>query len=80
MKKYIINLEISSHGISDKAFCAVVKTHKRQSNKIYKSELTKINRENQVKCKYRVDPQRTRLNLIVELTWSDLGLKEFLKK
>ena len=65
---------------SDEAFCAVVKTHKRQSNKIYKSKLTKIKIENQVKCKYQVDPQRTRLTLITELTWSNLGLKEVLKK
>ena len=57
-----------------KRFCAVVKTHKCWSNKIYKSELTKIKILNQVKCKYRVDPQRTRL------TWSNLGLKEVLKK
>ena len=64
----------------DEAFCAVVKTHKCRSNKIYKFELTKINIENQVKCKYGVDPQRTRLTLIVELTWSNLGLKEILKK
>ena len=63
-----------------KHFSAVVKTHKRQSNKIYKSELTKIKIENQVKCKYRVDPQRTRLTLIAKLTWSNLGLKEVLKK
>ena len=30
--------------------------------------------------KYQVDPQRARLTLIVELTWSNLGLKEVLKK
>ena len=64
--------------ILTKRFCAVVKTHKRRSNKIYKSELTKIKIENQVK--YRVDPQRTRLTFIVELTWSNLGLKEVLMK
>ena len=46
--------------LSDEAFCAVVKIHKRQSNKIYISELTKIKIENQVKCKYYVDPQRIR--------------------
>ena len=63
-----------------KRFGAVVKTHKHRSNKIYKSELTKIKIEIQVKCKYRVDPQRTRLTLITELTWSNLGLKEILKK
>ena len=61
-------------------FRAVVKTHKHRSNKIYKSELTKIKIENQVKCKYQVDPQRTRLTLIAELTWSKLNLKEVLKK
>ena len=61
-------------------FCAIVKTHKRHSNKIYKSELTKIKILNQVKCKYLIDPQRTRLTLIVELTWSNFGLKEVLKK
>ena len=66
--------------IIDKAFCAVVKTHKRRSKKIYKSELTKIKIENQVKCKYRVDPHRTSLTLIAELTSSNLGLKEVLKK
>ena len=47
--------------------------------KIYKTELTKIKIENQVMCKYRVDPQRTRLTLIAELTCSNLGLKENLK-
>ena len=26
-------------------------------------------------CKYRVDPHRGGLTLIVELTWSNLGLK-----
>ena len=51
-----------------KRFGAVVKTHKRRSNKIYKSELTKIKIEN-----HWVDPQRTRLTLITELTWSNLG-------
>ena len=60
---------------SDEAFCAVVNTHKRRSNEIYKSELTMIKIQNQVKCKYRVDPQRTRLSLIAKLTWSNLGLK-----
>ena len=63
-----------------KCFCVVVKTHKRRSNKIYKFELTKIKIENQVKCNYRVDPQRTRLTLIAELTWSNLGIKKVLKK
>ena len=31
-------------------------------------------------CKYRVDPQRAGLTLIVELTWSNLGLKGVFKK
>ena len=39
-----------------KRFSAVIKTHKRRSKKIYKTELTKIKIENQVRCKYRVDP------------------------
>ena len=63
-----------------KRFSAVVKTHKHRSNKIYKTELTKIKIENQVMCKNRVDPQRTRLTLIAELNWSNLGLKEVSKK
>ena len=63
-----------------KRFSAVVKTHKHRSKKIYKTELTEIKIENQAMCKYRVDLQRTRLTLIAELTWSNLGLKEVLKK
>ena len=39
------------HWVIDEAFCAVVKTHKRRSNKIYKFELTMTKIENQVKCK-----------------------------
>ena len=31
-------------------------------------------------CKYRVDPHRAGLTLIVELTWSNLGVKEVLKE
>ena len=31
-------------------------------------------------CQYRVDPQRVGLTLIVELTWSKLGLKRVLNK
>ena len=73
-------MPIVSTQSADEEFCAVVKTHKRQSKEIYKSKLTKIKIENQVKCKYRVDKQRTRLTLIAELTWSNLGLKEVLKK
>ena len=64
-----------SCGIIDVSFSCVVKTQKRWSNKIYKTELTKIRYNNQVLCKYRVDPQRARLTLIAELTWSNLGLK-----
>ena len=31
-------------------------------------------------CKYHVDPQRTGLTLIAELTWSNLGLKGIFKE
>ena len=62
----------------DVAFLCIVKTQKCKSNKIYKTELTKI--RNKIKCKYRVDPQRAGFTLIVELTGSNLGLKEILKK
>ena len=62
------------------AFSCVVKTQKRWSNKIYKTELTKIRYKNRVMCKYRVDPQRVGLTLIAELTWSNLGLKGVLNK
>ena len=61
-------------------FLCVVKTQRRWSNKIYKTELTKTRYNNQVLCKYRVDPQRAGLTLIVELTWSNLGLKGVLNK
>ena len=66
--------------ILTKRFSAVVKINKRRSNKISKTELTQTKIENQVMCKYRVDPQWARLTLIAELTWSNLGLKEVLKK
>ena len=68
-----------AHGVSwylMKRFSTVVNTHKRRSNKIYKTELTNRKIENQVMCKYQVDPHRVGLTLIVELTWSNLGLKE----
>ena len=65
--------------ILTKHFCALVKHTKRKSKKIYKTKLTNIKIENQVMCKYRVDPQRAGLILIAELTWSNLGLKEVLK-
>ena len=58
----------------------VVKTQRRWSNKIYKTELTKKRYNNQVLGKYRVDPQRAGLTLIAELTWSNLGLKGVLNK
>ena len=53
----------------DVSFSCVVKTRRRWSNKIYKTELTKTRYNNQVLGKYRVDPQRAGLTLIVELTW-----------
>ena len=62
------------------SFSCVVKTQRRCSKKIYKTELTKIRYKNQVLCKYRVDPQRAGLTLIAELTWSNLGLKGVLNK
>ena len=64
----------------DGSFSCVVKTQKQWSNKIYKTEITNIRYKNQVLCKYRVDPQRAGLTLIVELTWSNLGLKRVLNK
>ena len=64
----------------DESFSCVVKTQKRRSKNFYKTELTKIRYNNQVLCKYWVDPQRPGLTLIAELTWSNLGLKGFLNK
>ena len=61
-------------GRDDVSFSCVVKTQRRWSNKIYKTELTKTRYNNQVLGKYRVDPQRAGLTLIAELTWSNLGL------
>ena len=66
--------------VSDVSFSCVVKTQRRWSNKIYKTELTKTRYNNQVLGKYRVDPQRAGLTLIAELTWSNLGLKRVLNK
>ena len=63
-------------GLSDVSFSCVVKTQRRWSKKIYKTELTKTRYNNQVLGKYRVDPQRAGLTLRAELTWSNLGLKE----
>ena len=68
------------HWYADVSFSCVVKTQKCWSNKIYKTELTKIRYKNQVMCKYQVDPQRVGLTLIAELTWSNLGLKGVLNK
>ena len=62
------------------SFSCVVKTQKRWSNKIYKTELTKTRYNNQVLGKYRVNPKRAVLTLIAELTWSNLGLKEVLNE
>ena len=64
----------------DVSFSCVVKTQRRWSNKIYKIKLTKTRSNNQVLGKYRVDPQRAVLTLIVEWTSSNLGLKGVLKK
>ena len=64
----------------DASFSCIVKTQRRWSNKIYKTELTKTRYNNQVLGKYRVDPQRAGLTLIVELTWSNLGLKGVFNK
>ena len=64
----------------DVSFSCVVKTQRRWSNKIYKTELTKTRYNNQVLGKYRVDLQRAGLTLIAELTWSKLGLKGVLNK
>ena len=69
----------SSKQPTDVSFLCVVKTQRRWSKKIYKTELTKTRYNNQVLGKYRVDPQRAGLTLIVELTWSNLGLKGVFK-
>ena len=75
-----INLHKSILVVLDGLFSCVVKSQKRRSKKIYKTELTKIKYQNQVLCKYRVDPQRAGLTLTAELTWSNLGLKRVLNK
>ena len=46
-------------------FLCVVKTQRRWSKKIYKTELTKTRYNNQVLGKYRVDQQRAGLTLII---------------
>ena len=68
------------HLASDVSFSCVVKTQRRWSKKIYETEPTKTRYNNQVLGKYRVDPQRAGLTLIVELTWSNLGIKGVLNK
>ena len=75
-----IDIRKRRNRIVDVSFLCVVKTQRRWSNKIYKTELTKTRYNNQVLGKYRVDPQRAGLTLIAELTWSNLGLKEVLNK
>ena len=54
--------------VDDVSFSCVVKTQRRCSNKIYKTELTKARYNNQVLGKYPVDPQRAGLTLTTELT------------
>ena len=76
----VVDILTLKRSVLDESFLCVVKTQKRWSNKISKTELTKITYTNQVMCKYRVDPQRAGLTLIAELTWSKLGLKGVLKK
>ena len=65
---------------ADVLYLCVIKTQRRWSNKIYKTELTKTRYNNQVLGNYRVDAQRVGLTLIAELTWSNLGLKGVLNK
>ena len=74
-----VRLNILS-SMTDVSFSCVVKSQRRWSKKNYKTELTKTRYNNQVLGKYRVDPQRVGLTLIVELTWSNLGLKRVLNK
>ena len=59
---------VSPVHVVDVSFSCVVKSQRRWSNKVYKTELTKIRYKNQVLCKYQVDPQREGLTLIIELT------------
>ena len=77
---FINRVAWSCHENIDVSFSCIVKTQRRWSNKIYKTELTKIRYKNQVLRKYRVDPQRVGFTLIAELTWSNLRLKGVLKK
>ena len=66
--------------VPDVSFSCVVKTQRRWSNKIYKTELTKTRYNNRVLGKYQVDQHRAGLTLIAELTSSNLGLKGVLNK
>ena len=52
--------------------------YKLRCSSILQSIKTRYN--NEVLGKYQVDPQRAGLTLIVELTWSNLGLKGVLNK
>ena len=76
----MLQLEGEFYSTIDGSFSCVIKTQKRWSNKIYKTELTKIRYKNQVMCKYRVNLPRAGLALIAELTWSNLDLQGVLKK
>ena len=66
--------------VLDVSFSCVVKTQRRWSKKIYKTELTKTRYNNQILGNYRVDPQRVGLTLTAQLTSSNLGLKGVLNK
>ena len=60
-------------------FCASLK-HKDDGQTKFIKPNSQRRYNNQVLGKYRVDPQRAGLTLIVELTWSNLGLKGVLNK
>ena len=71
---------VAQDGGLDVSFSCVVKSQRRWSNKIYKTELTKIRYKNQVLCKYRVDPQRAsdagprgELGLTLRMIWGNYG-------
>ena len=60
--------EESAVKVIDVSFLCVVKTQRRWSNKIYKTELTKTRYNNQVLGKYRLNPQsRVDFKSIVDL-------------
>ena len=56
VRYHYIRMIVEKKWINDVLFSCVVKSQRRWSNKIYKTELTKIRYKNQVLCKYRVDP------------------------